>query len=213
MYRPQQTNSSRAIRTLILLGILVGVVFFLYDNYRNVETEIPTTESPVTQPTQRPPTATPPVQATVSSQLGPAPDTTIFIPSAAIYAPVITSYLTTTTWDITGLGTNVGYLEGTAWLGETGNIVLSGHVEMSDGHAGIFAELNTVAIGDEIVLQENGVTYVYRVREIKEVEPTDLTPLYSTREEQLTLVTCSDYNFIDDTYETRLIVIADRIPA
>lgn len=138
----------------------------------------------------------------------PAVDTTVFIPSLGIYAPVITAIIRDRSWDISNLGTKVGYLQGTGWLGDNSNIVLSGHVEMSDGRKGIFASLPEVQIGDEVVVSQNGENYHYVVRELKYVDPSDLSVLYPTESETLTLITCSDYDFWSNVYETRLVVIA-----
>jgi sortase (surface protein transpeptidase) len=41
--------------------------------------------------------------------------------------------------------------------------------------------------------------------------PDDLTVLYPTTDERLTLITCDSYDFLQDAYLERMVVIADRI--
>ncbi|MEO0561063.1 MAG: sortase [Chloroflexota bacterium] len=227
MYRPRRGFSGAVVRNLIVLGALLGVGFLVYDTYFDgSETSVtppPTfapigasTSAPVITPMQPATTApTPATSTTTSSALGlqPGSDAEIFIPSVGVSAPVITSIIRDGTWDVSQLGTNVGYLQGTSWLGDLGNIVLSGHVEMSDGRTGVFASLDEIAVGDVVLLTENGANYQYQVQDIKYVDPTDLSVVSQTSDETLTLITCSDYNFLQNTYDTRLVVVAKRMAA
>ena len=112
---------------------------------------------------------------------------------------------------VSNLGTSIGHLQGTSWLGEDGNVVLSGHVEMSDGRTGVFATLEQINLGDEVVIVENETTYTYLVNDLRKVEPTDLSVVYPTGGDQLTLITCSDYDFLGDNYDTRFVVVALRV--
>jgi LPXTG-site transpeptidase (sortase) family protein len=138
-------------------------------------------------------------------------DTALFIPSAGIYAPIVQTYLDGTSWDVSQLGTNVGHLQGTAWVDTPGNVVLSGHVELSDGRQGVFANLNEVVVGDIIVVVMNGDEWRYIVTEISSTTPEDLSPVYPTTDERLTLITCEDYDFISDAYLERTIIVAERM--
>lgn len=139
-------------------------------------------------------------------------DAQLLIPAAGINAPVIRVYLDGQSWDVSNLGMNIGHLQGTRWLGEgPGNIVLSGHVELRDGRQGIFASLRELTEGNRIILQQNGIEQQYSVREIRNVDPADLTPLYPTEGDLLTLITCDDYDFFRDSYQERTIVVAERI--
>lgn len=139
------------------------------------------------------------------------PDTALFIPSAGIYAPIVQTYLDGVSWDVSQLGTNVGHLQGTAWIDTPGNVVLSGHVELSDGRQGVFANLNEVAVGDIIVIVMNGDEWRYIITEIGSTTPQDLQPIYPTSEPRLTLITCEDYDFISNSYLERTIIVAERI--
>lgn len=86
-----------------------------------------------------------------------------------------------------------------------GNTVLVGHRFTYTNPRGIFYYLNKVKIGDNIALDWNGVQYEYKVREIKEVPPTDLSVEANTTNPQLTLYTCTPLWAPHD----RLVVIAD----
>jgi sortase A len=198
---------------LIAIGVLAGVGFFVFDNlFRPDSAAAPTpTTMAVAQVTASPsPYPTPYITPTVAPNL-PNHDASIFIPSVGIRAPVITTIIRDNTWDVTHLGTNVGYLQGTSWTTQPGNVVLSGHVEMNDGRQGVFATLDEVAVGDQVSISDRGRTYQYRVREMYYVQPDDLSVVYPTGEDILTLITCSDYNFVRNIYERRFVVVADRI--
>ncbi|MEM6529919.1 MAG: sortase [Chloroflexota bacterium] len=213
LYRQRTPASAQLLLFLIALGIVVGAGFFVYDNIRSSSPAVaPTVAAALpTQTITRPPPTTAPQITATADPYRPQADAEIFIPSAGIYAPVITAIIRGGTWDVDNLGLNVGYLEGTAWVGRPGNIVLSGHVEMSDGRTGVFASLTDVEIGDEVMITQRGTEYKYIVREVKSVEPNDLSVVMPQDSDVLTLITCGNYNFIRDVYETRLVVIADPV--
>jgi LPXTG-site transpeptidase (sortase) family protein len=50
----------------------------------------------------------------------------------------------------------------------------------------------------------------YKVVEIENVMFDDLTPLYPTSSDRLTLITCDDYDFFSDVYRERTVVVAER---
>lgn len=220
LYRPQRGITGRTLLTIIIWGVVLGIGFLVYTEFF-ASTPEPTSEpvsmlatdtpTPIATPRDLPTAAATPI----GNLFGQSPDdnTEIFIPSVGIYAPVITSFLRDGTWDVGNLGMNVGYLQGTSWLDESGNVVLSGHVEMADGRQGIFSTLDEVQIGESIVVTNNGEQHTYTVRELRYVEPDDISVLYDHDNDTLTLITCSDYNFFNDTYETRLVVVADKVQA
>lgn len=156
------------------------------------------------------PSPTPAVEVTQTGFRQEIPSgTRIFIPRAGIEAPIIQAYLDGTSWDVSQLGRNVGHLEGTGWLGEPGaNVVLSGHVEMSDGRGGIFSNLDKLEIGNVITLTSQGRAYTYIVSEISLTSPTDIEPVLPKGDDRLTLITCNDYDFFSNSYRERRIVIA-----
>jgi len=135
---------------------------------------------------------------------------------ANLVAPIINLYLDDAgNWDLTYLGQSVGYLQGTAALGQGGNFVLAGHVEMKDGSPGPFAYLARLKAGDAINIisnqASNPVVVEYAVSEIKTVKPTDFAEIQSHGHEELTLVTCSDWDQQSKAYLTRLVVHAKPV--
>jgi len=198
------------ITLAVCLGLIIGIGFLIYDTDY---TPRPQQSAPVVVeptitflPTLMPkPTLQPEKPREITA------GATFFAPTAGINTDVIQSYLNGTSWDTTDLGTYAGHLQGTAWMNEPGNIVLAGHVEMSDGRKGIFARIEDLKIGDPLILAQNQQRYIYAVKEILRVDPTDLSVLYPSSAEQLTLVTCSNYDFIQDVYRERYVVVADRV--
>ena len=98
----------------------------------------------------------------------------------------------------------------TAVPGDFGNTVIFGHSVLPqffnpNNYLTIFSTLYKLKAGDEIIIHYDGVRYLYRVKEIFEVLPTDLTVLSQRFEGKiLTLITCSP----PGTYLRRLIVRA-----
>lgn len=153
----------------------------------------------------------PTVQATQQAERGIISDATIFIPSAGVLAPIVEVFLDGQSWDVSKLGANVGHLQGTSWLDAPGNVVLSGHVEMANGGRGVFASLEELKEGEPIIVTYKGVERRYAVTELKHVEPDDLTPVFPTAGDRLTLITCDSYDFLQDAYLQRVVVVAERI--
>lgn len=133
----------------------------------------------------------------------------LLIPSLDISAPVIA--------DVNGknketyfkaLQGGVAHFNGTAKPGENSNVFIFGHSSYYLWDAGdyktIFKNLEDIKVGDEISLWYQKKEYKYKVTETKVVEPTEISVLKPTPEEQLTLMTCVP----PGTAEKRLIVIA-----
>lgn len=223
MYK-RRKSSGLSFKVLIFLGIFAGMAFVGYDKIANRGAS--PAQAQITTPFTAPQTAasssttvntntaaTSPDAQTASAQ---SPDAfagaEIFIPSAGIIAPITQVYLDGVSWDVTRLGNNVGHLQGTSWLDDQpGNIVLSGHVELSDGRQGIFANLNSLQVGQVITLSRGSEQWNYMIVSVETVQPDDLTPLYPSDQARLTLITCDGYNFFTDRYQVRTVVVADRI--
>ena len=88
------------------------------------------------------------------------------------------------------LNRGVGWVEGTAQPGEDGNVGIAGHRD------GFFRRLKDLKVGDAIEVQTVDRTLHYRVRDLRIVEPTDVTVLDSTDEPSLTLVTCYPFYYV-----------------
>lgn len=93
--------------------------------------------------------------------------------------------------------TQATYLADSARPGQAGNIILYGHNKRS-----IFGNLRNLKGGEEIVLTtEDGVEHRYKVILIKEVSPSNTTFLLPTRQETLTVYTCTGF------FDTRRFIV------
>ncbi len=217
----QRRQSNLRLLPLIIVGLVAGIVFVLLDNPSaptvdtspspdNTESAIePTADSQVVEATNAVPTVNAPFAPDIPV------DTALFIPSAGILSPIQRVYIDGTigSWNVSRLGNNIGHLEGTSWLPDDGNVVLSGHVELAGGDRGIFANLHELNIGERVVIQHEGMDYHYDIVSVGITEPTDLTPLYPTNDgiNRLTLITCGDYDFLSNSYLERVIVVAEQV--
>jgi len=120
---------------------------------------------------------------------------------------IIGSPIVGDSWDVAGLGQNVGHLYGTAYPGQ-GNTVLAGHVDFADGSPGPFAGLSQLRVGDSLQLAQDGGILVYQIAEIQTAHRFAVEAAYPTNDVRLTLITCSSYDTTLSTYVERLIVTA-----
>ncbi|MBM3205243.1 sortase [Candidatus Shapirobacteria bacterium] len=99
---------------------------------------------------------------------------------------------------------------GTALPGQYGNTVIFGHSVLPQffnpkNYKTIFSTLPTIKVGDEILVDFDGIQYRYEVVNLREVSPDDVSVLEQRYEaEYLTLITCVP----PGTYLKRLIVSA-----
>jgi LPXTG-site transpeptidase (sortase) family protein len=135
-------------------------------------------------------------------------DVVLEIPVLKLKLPIVGVPMKNKTWDVNWLLEQTGWLEGTAFPGFSGNSVLTGHVTLSYGQAGPFANLNKLKVGDKIFVHAFGDLYIYEVKSSKALKPTDPSILQHENKSWLTLVTCADYNEAAGTYLNRLVVKA-----
>jgi LPXTG-site transpeptidase (sortase) family protein len=138
---------------------------------------------------------------------------TLSIPEIDVQTRIIPLYVDESigTWDTEPLNNLIGHFEYTAWLGETGNMVLGGHSTLENGAPGIFSNLDELAIGDEITVTQGGITQTYQVTSSQYVGLTDLSVVYPTEADILTLMTCAGFNRASGEFEQRLVVVAQRV--
>lgn len=229
MYKRRQSGGLN-LKLLIVLGVLVGIGYVGFDYFRasRIQSEtnlFPTlpalpgdnaadaAASVAAAPTPDSQTVSAGANLLPASNLIDSSTTRLFIPSAGIEAPITNVFLDGSgSWDVSYLGQTVGHLQGTAWLDDSpGNIVLSGHVELSDGRQGVFATLGEVTVGEIVIIARGSEERQYIVTEVRDVAPDDLQPLYPASTEKLTLITCGEYNFFSDQYEVRKVVVAERL--
>lgn len=114
--------------------------------------------------------------------------------------------------DSNDLSAGLAQLPGSALPGEKGNLFISGHSAVSrffGGKKGVFAKLSDLKKGDEIIIEAGNSKFVYRVSQIKIVDPSDLSVI-STPDEvgrYISLMTCvpPGLNF------RRLVVIGEMV--
>jgi sortase A len=85
---------------------------------------------------------------------------------------------------------SIGHIEGTAGLGEAGNIGIAGH---RNTH---FRKLEWIRLGDEIVLTSKDGVFRYRVDYIRIHKPTDVDVLGAAHGPGVTLVTCFPFEYV-----------------
>jgi LPXTG-site transpeptidase (sortase) family protein len=204
-------QSGSLIFRLVLLGIVLGVGFLVVQRLRHPPAAAPEAAAL--------PTLTPSLIPTVAPTARPLPTSTPYptanlaAPTAGINATIVDVYLDGQSWDVSQLGNNIGHLQGTGWFGKAGNIGLAGHVEMADGRSGIFRNIEKMAKGDPISLTLGSLQQNYKVTDVKRVKPDDLSILAPSTVDTITLITCDmgAYNFIQNNYGDRIVVVAERV--
>lgn len=142
----------------------------------------------------------------------------ILIPSIHIEAPIVPVYIREfpngdVTWDVSSLQGTVGHFEGLPHVGQGGNTVLGGHSERARGQADVFYNLHLVSVGDHIVVAADDTNFRYEVQRVFSVSPSDLSVLYPSGTEQITLITCdlTSYQASSGGYSRRTVVVARRV--
>lgn len=137
-------------------------------------------------------------------------DLELEIPSLNQKITIVGVPQTDASWDVTWLGNNAGWLNGSAFPTWVGNTVLTGHVWTAYNRPGPFANLKTLKYGDQILIHAFGQTYTYEVRESKTYwAKTAVTKVFQHEElDWVTLVTCETYNPLNGDYFFRRAVRA-----
>ncbi|OGJ53881.1 hypothetical protein A3D11_04195 [Candidatus Peribacteria bacterium RIFCSPHIGHO2_02_FULL_49_16] len=110
------------------------------------------------------------------------------------------------------LENGVVHYPGTARPGQAGNFFLTGHSSYYPWAAGnfksVFAKLGLLDVGDEYWVYYNGDRYRYRIKEKKEVRPSNVGVLDQPLDKRLsTLMTCTPVG----TTLRRLILVAEEL--
>ncbi|KKQ36586.1 MAG: hypothetical protein US53_C0046G0006 [Candidatus Woesebacteria bacterium GW2011_GWA1_37_7] len=97
--------------------------------------------------------------------------------------------------DSNDLSKGLVQLPGSALPGEKGNLFISGHSALNRfilGQKAIFANLTDLKKGDEILVEAANNKFVYKVVEIKVVDPSDLSVIPAPEEQgrYISLMTC-----------------------
>lgn len=94
-----------------------------------------------------------------------------------------------------------GHIVQTAFPGETGNAVITGHRDT------FFRHIFELSKGDEIVVERNGQKFRYAVTGKRVVQPEDISVLNQTQDAELTLITCYPTYYVGPAPE-RLVVFS-----
>lgn len=97
--------------------------------------------------------------------------------------------------DSNDLSKGLAQLPGSAMPGEKGNVFISGHSALNifiPGQKAIFAKLTDLKKGDEIITETANTKFVYKVIELKVVDPSDLSVIPPPDEQgrYISLMTC-----------------------
>jgi LPXTG-site transpeptidase (sortase) family protein len=130
------------------------------------------------------------------------------IPRFEVSAPILGAPLKDGEWDLTWLANQVGWLEGTAYPTLTGNSALTAHVYDANGLPGPFNRLGSLVWGDQIIVHNGKLQYIYAVRTVEQILPTDSSILGHEDRAWLTLITCKGYNEKTQSYQMRIAVKA-----
>jgi sortase A len=154
------------------------------------------------------PTNVPPVDEN-GNQIDTSPVNRIVLPSIGVDTVVKYVPYDGFTWLIAGLQQEIAWMGDTSWPGLGGNTGLAGHVSLRNGRDGPFRYLDSLRPNDQVKLYTEENIYIYSVRELQIVSDTDFSVIEATKDPQLTLITCSDWDPQMGLYRDRLIVIAD----
>ncbi len=131
------------------------------------------------------------------------------IPRLDVIMPIVGIPLTNGKWDVSWLGDQAGWLNGTAFPTWAGNSVLTAHVFDAYGQPGPFVHLNWMWYGDKVIVHAWGGEYVYEVRQVTQVTPDAISSVIKHEElTWLTLVTCRGYDQASNSYKYRVAVRA-----
>ena len=126
-----------------------------------------------------------------------APQAVLRIPSVKLVVPVFEG-----TREL-NLNRGAGRIEGTARIGEAGNVGIAAHRD------GFFRALKDVRVGDTLLLERVTATRTYRVVSMTIVDPSEVSVLAPTTTESVTLVTCYPFYYVGSA-PRRFIVRAQR---
>ncbi len=145
-----------------------------------------------------------PAQSVSYAELG---DLWLEIPRLNVKMPIVGVPQANGLWDVSWLGSQAGWLNGTAYPTLSGNSVLTGHVYDAFGKPGPFVHLNWLWYGDKVIVHASGAQYVYEVRQVTQVAPNKVASAITHEDlPWVTLITCRGYDEDSDSYKYRVVV-------
>ncbi len=175
---------------------------------------------PATATAPRTATATAPRTATLAptQPITQAVDTPprLVIPKLSLDQEIVTVPIVKGEWKLDDLGDQIGRLETTGRMpGDALAITIAGHVTTSAVHAGPFAELWRLRLGDAVIFRTGETDYVYQVYAKLSALPQATGLLYAQDGQRLMLITCGEWDYLNFDYARRLIVeakLTDQYP-
>jgi LPXTG-site transpeptidase (sortase) family protein len=137
-----------------------------------------------------------------------ATDILLEIPRLGIKIPIVGVPFKDGAWNVSWLGKQAGWLEGSAFPSWSGNSVLTSHVYLSNGLPGPFVNLSELKFGDRIIVHAYGQKYIFEVQSNLVVAANDGTVFRHEEKAWLTLVTCKEYDATTKLYKKRVVVRA-----
>lgn len=107
---------------------------------------------------------------------------------------------------------NLAHLPGSALPGEKGNAFVTGHSMLPNlapkGSKAFFAKLPEVKKGDEIIVDALGQRYIYKVSELKIVDPKDISVIMppDSNGRYISLMTC-----VPPGFNTKRLVVIGKL--
>ncbi|UCC59494.1 MAG: sortase [Dehalococcoidia bacterium] len=133
------------------------------------------------------------------------------IPSLNVQIPIVGVPMMNNKWDLTWLGAQAGWLEGTAFPTWAGNSGITAHAYTEDGSGGPFLRLGELHWGDEVIVHGWGQQYVYEVRTVDIVSPANVRSLRHEEFPWLTMITCRGYDDTSGEFLWRTVVRAVQV--
>jgi len=215
--RPEGASLGNLLLLLVEIGAVVAVAYLVAGSLRQWRAEA----EPVPMPTAFPSTSVAAdvlpgghavpgagsVPQHLQSLLDPQP--ALAIPTAAPGLPsrIVIEALGVDSPIVEGddsesLKMAVGHHVGSANPGERGNLVLAGH---NDVYGQVFRYLDRLVAGDTVVVYSGSEPFEYTVRDVRVVDPQDVSVMNGPRTPTLTLISC--YPYLIDTH--RIVVVAE----
>jgi LPXTG-site transpeptidase (sortase) family protein len=130
------------------------------------------------------------------------------IPKLGVSMPILGVPVINGEWDVAWLGSNAGYLEGTAFPTLPGNTGITAHVWDNNNNPGPFLHLRKLQYSDVVRIHFYGQVYTYSVRYNYLTHPANMNPLTHEEYDWVTLLTCERYSSSYDSYRFRRVVRA-----
>ena len=136
-------------------------------------------------------------------------DVWLEIPKLGVKLSIVGVPQTKTGWDISWLGKNAGWLNGSAFPTWKGNSVITAHVWDAQNKPGPFVGLINLTYGDQVKVHAFGQVYTYEIAGSSVIQPSDISTVFQHEDKSwLTLVTCENYQQTTGIYSNRRIVRA-----